>query len=297
MNPYIANTENFPGAIAKKTFSEPIRRRKSLRFLEKAGAKLFSFVWVLILSATFISFSHCRGAAQDPILSREFLDGVAHYQKNEYKEAADAFERVADSGIANGKLFYNLGNAYLKTGDLGKAILWYERALRLIPDDPDLKFNLDYARSLVKDARDEKKSTMVKVLFFWRQALSPSTVKQIAVYSNVAFWMLLALKKIQTFAWRRASALKVLRYLSFFSALVFTLTALYGYYLDKHCKTAVIISERAPIRSGLTENSTQLFVLHAGTKITIEKEAKDHYRIYFSEDKIGWLKKSEAAII
>jgi uncharacterized protein YgiM (DUF1202 family) len=51
------------------------------------------------------------------------------------------------------------------------------------------------------------------------------------------------------------------------------------------------------VRSGLTEDSTELFVLHAGTKVKIGKERNGFYRISFSDTKIGWLKKSEVGII
>ena len=79
--------------------------------------------------------------------------------------------------------------------------------------------------------------------------------------------------------------------------LIFTLTAFHNFYLEKNFRSGVILSEQVSVRSGLSEGSTELFVLHAGTKIRIERETQTHYRIYFSEDKIGWLKKSDAAVI
>ena len=80
-------------------------------------------------------------------------------------------------------------------------------------------------------------------------------------------------------------------------ALVFTLTAFYNHYAVRYVKEAVILPDKIAVRSGLTEDSTELFGLHAGTTVKIEKENKDFYRIYFSEGKIGWLKKSEVGVI
>ena len=74
-----------------------------------------------------------------------FRKGVSAYGAGDFKESARVFQSLADRGIQNGKLYYNLGNAYLKLEDLGRAILWYERALRRMPREPDLRFNDAYA--------------------------------------------------------------------------------------------------------------------------------------------------------
>ncbi len=288
-------TQNMPTTQKNPASDAYVRPRPSMPPFQAALA-VFAY-FVLTVSASSILFSHSSVSARDTAPSRDFLDGLAYYRTNEFHKSAEAFERVAAAGVANGKLFYNLGNAYLKSGELGRAVLWYERAHRLIPDDPDLKFNLDYARSLTKDAREEKRSALTKVFFFWRESFGPTTVKYLAIFSNLVFWALLALKKIEAISWRRAATLKVLRYLFFVAAIVFTLTALHGRYMDKHYRSGVILAEKVSVRSGLAEDSTELFVLHAGTKVTIEKEIENHYRIHFSEDKIGWLKKSEAAVI
>ena len=51
----------------------------------------------------------------------------------------------------------------------------------------------------------------------------------------------------------------------------------------------VIVSERVSVRSGFSEQSTELFVLHAGTVVRIERKADHHTLIQFSSDKIGWV--------
>jgi tetratricopeptide (TPR) repeat protein len=87
-------------------------------------------------------------------LTRPFINGIKQYKAAEFKEAAASFEAIAAAGVVNPDLFYNIGNAYLKAHDLGNAILWYERAKRLAPEDPDLLFNLAHADSLVTDKID-----------------------------------------------------------------------------------------------------------------------------------------------
>ena len=225
-------------------------------------------------------------------LTQAFLDGVHSYKTGEYETAIIEFSKIVNAGIRNGNLFYNLGNAYLKNGDLGYAMLWYQRALKLTPDDPDLKFNHKFALTLVKDATEDDRLPILRVVFFWQQLLSATTIQWAAIVLNLFFWIILAIQAL-----RKKRTLKTLSYVILTVALLFTLTAFYNYYAARYVKAAVILPDKVAVRSGLTGDSTELFVLHAGTKVKIEKENRDFYKIYFSEGKIGWLKKSEVGVI
>jgi len=218
--------------------------------------------------------------------ARSFITGVTAYQNGNYETAIDAFSAIVDSGVQNAELFYNLGNAYLKNDDLGHAVLWYERALKRNPDDPDLKFNLDYALSLIKDQKAETTLPLPRIFFFWKYQLSADTIQWSAIVLNLIFWLLLVCSHI----WQR-KRLRQTAYLVLVFVLVFTSTALYNYYERTYRPLAVILPPEVSIRSGLSDTATELFVLHAGTKVRVEKEQNDHYRIYFTDGKIGWVKK------
>src|SRR5215510_10748759 len=64
-----------------------------------------------------------------------------------YQQAIAGYEQLVAAGIHNAKLYYNLGNAYFRLHDLGHAILYYRRGLRLEPGNRQLQANLSYARS------------------------------------------------------------------------------------------------------------------------------------------------------
>ena len=246
--------------------------------------KRIGFAIVFCLLTTGISFGS--------ELTRLFLDGIKDYQNAHYEDAIRKFSAVADGGVINGKLYYNLGNAHLKNGDVGLALLWYERAEKLIPNDPDLKFNMDYARSMVKDIKDEKGHTIYRVLFFWKYLLSPEVIKWAAISLNAVFWAILITGGIL-----KKNPSKMIPGIIVIIAAVFTLTALYNFYEERHVQYAIVISDTVPVRSGFSEDATELFVLHAGTKIRVEKNQGDYYRIYFSKGKIGWVPKSSAGLI
>lgn len=83
-------------------------------------------------------------------LTVQFQEAGISYKVKDYKKAIQKYEGIVKTGWGNGALFYNLGNSYFKDNQLGKAILNYERARRLIPRDPDLNSNYRYAISRMK---------------------------------------------------------------------------------------------------------------------------------------------------
>jgi tetratricopeptide (TPR) repeat protein len=215
---------------------------------------------------------------------RQFLAAVEAYKAGDYAGAVKGLEAIANSGIQNGQLYYDIGNAHLKNNDLGRAILWYERALTLLPNDPDLRFNYDYARSLTKDAQDESVNPLVHILFFWKYQLSARTVILLALAFNLFFWGL-------TTAWRltRRRGVRYAALAASVPAAVLILTAVFNYYESAHPSRAIVLPDKIAVRSGLEPTSTELFELHAGAKVRVVRAMKGHVQIRFSEDKIGWV--------
>jgi tetratricopeptide (TPR) repeat protein len=224
--------------------------------------------------------------------ARTFMDGTDAYRKGDWPAAIKAFKRIADGGVDNGKLDYNLGNAYLKNHDLGHAILWYERALKHIPHDPDLRFNYDYALTLTKDARGDTDSPLLRILFFWEYQLSHATICWIAIILNAALWIVLSILAVRKKRLLRPSIILITA-----ATLIFSVTAVINYIDTARIRQAVILPPKVAVRSGFADTATQLFVLHAGTKVRVEREEDNHLLIRYTVDKIGWVKKSDAGII
>jgi hypothetical protein len=224
--------------------------------------------------------------------ARTFMDGTEAYGKGDWPAAIAAFESLVAEGVNNGNLFYNLGNACLKNDDLGRALMWYERALKHIPDDPDLRFNYDYALTMTKDERGEKESPLLRILFFWRYQLSHSSVRWLAVFLNAALWTALSVLVV-----RKKRLLRPSIILTAAATVIFSATAAFNYVEAIQVRHAVILTEQVPVRSGFTDTDTQLFVLHAGTKVRVARETDTHLLIRYTEDKIGWVKRTDAGII
>ncbi len=220
-----------------------------------------------------------------------FVDGVRAYKAGDYAEAARMFESIAASGVKNPDLFYNLGNAYLKNKDIGRAILWYERARRLAPSDPDLKFNLAYASGLLKDKR-ETGFSITEVLYFWQGVVSLKWLQYAAITLSFGFFIWAGIQKVR--ARSVFSGVGVL-ILVFFAGSTLA-TGLEAHRLNSEVQ-AVVIADEANVRSGTMENATLLFDLHAGTTVRVLEKKPTFLKIRFARGKVGWVSREDAQII
>ena len=225
----------------------------------------------------------------DPAL--DFINGLNQYKSGNFKEAASIFESLAAGPAKRPYLYYNTGNAYLKAGDLGRAVLWYERARQMIPNDPDLLFNLDYAMGLVKDKK-ESSPGITDILFSWNRFFPAGIIQGLAVFFSFVF-----------FTW---SSVRIVKNKKIFSGpgmilcmilTLMTLMALVQYMQKAYRMDAVIVKEEVPVRSGTSDAATKLFSLHAGTKISVEDEREGYLKIRFSKDRAGWVKIMDAVKI
>jgi tetratricopeptide (TPR) repeat protein len=255
----------------------------------KTIASWIKILIIILFSSVLFSFS---GTSYCYELTQNYLDGVKDYKKGDFPSAIEKFSQISDKGIKNPDLFYNLGNSYFKNNQVGYAILWYERALKMAPNDPDLKFNLSYARSVTKDAWEEDKDAIYGILFFWKNMLNIAAVQWLAIIFNAVLWIMTLIRLLT-----KGKIPKFILGIVACFAVVFLITALYNYFEKDISRKAIIVSDKVSIRAGFDDNSTELFILHAGTKVEIEKDQKDFFRIYFTKGKIGWLKKSDVSVI
>lgn len=100
--------------------------------------KKFIFIFLLVLLTL-------PALALEQTFSADFAKANGAYRDAKYQDAIAAYEQILSSQVESGAVFYNLANSYLKNKELGKAILNYERAQRLMPRDADLAANLKFA--------------------------------------------------------------------------------------------------------------------------------------------------------
>ena len=221
-----------------------------------------------------------------------FLNSVTAYESGEYQKAAAGFESLAQSGVKNGLLYYNLGNSYYKAGDNGRSILWYERAKKLLGDNADLEYNLGLARAQVLDAQPQDKGFLEKTLYFAKDMVGPKMAVALALVFNAFFWLsLLARRRLSKPVMGALASL-------FLAFTVFFGSSALGVYIDgSGISRAVVLSPEIEARSGMGLDSTRLFTLHEGSVVRVKREKQDRVFISFGKDRSGWVDRSDLGMI
>lgn len=228
-------------------------------------------------------------------LAQDFLEGVKAYEAGAFMDAAKAFDRVAASGVRNPALFYNLGNAWFKVhtavenppeGSLGRAILWYERARRLAPHDPDLLFNLERALEQRKDALAVERSPLLRVLLFPGVLLGAASLQWWTLGAGLVFWLGLGLRRFGRSPGQRGSGRHGILLGGFLLLLLLPAT-LHGLHRTGQ-REAVVLASQLPVRSARGDDAPVLFALHEGALVTVEDIRDGHVKLRLDKNKVGW---------
>ncbi|MBN1697572.1 MAG: hypothetical protein JW881_08675 [Spirochaetales bacterium] len=225
----------------------------------------------------------------------EFSSKSPWQSKELFIKAALHYERIVEEGgIRNGKLYYNIGNAYFRSGDIGRAILAYVRAARFIPQDPNLARNLAYARSKRIDKIPEKQQTVIfRTVFFWHYDFSPGARFTVFLVCFVTIWILAGLLfffKHPFVKWGIISAAVIA--VLFLGSLVIDMTA------ASNNKPGVVLSQQVTARKGDSEAYEPGFQepLHAGTEFNLIEERRGWYNIELDDGRTCWIPAEDAGL-
>lgn len=216
------------------------------------------------------------------------------YETGKYKEAADEYEKLLERGYRGGNLFYNLGNACLKLDRKGKAILYYEKALRFLPRDQDVKSNLDYALSLVEDKIEPPRRTWLARR--WDTVVGWFTAREWRYAAAGLFWCLCAVVIAMIYApgtrpalSRAAAGVAIL--------LAAALAANLSRGIFEGRERAVILAGEAKIRYGPSEKDVVAFILHEGAVVQLDNENAGWFQVSLPDGKAGWVEKQKCGVI
>ncbi|MBN1878118.1 MAG: tetratricopeptide repeat protein [Anaerolineae bacterium] len=249
----------------------------------------YKLLYVLCFTLLLILVS----CAPPTISGAPLAEGNQFYEAGEYAQAIAAYQSLVESGVEDGTLYYNLGNAYFKNGDLGRAILNYRRAEQLLPRDPDVADNLQLARAQTQDQLDAGGGDGLAT--FITDALIGWTTVNEAAGIALGLWILLCGVLFTALLWPRGRS--VLRYIVIACAVVWLLSVLsVGIRVLEARDTvpAVIVAESAEVRSGPGDDYLNEFTLHAGAEVHVVEQRETWVRIALPGDLQGWV--SEGSI-
>ena len=216
--------------------------------------------------------------------------------KELYHKSAMRYERlIRDGKIHNGKLYYNLGNVYFRMKDIGRAIVNYRRAEHYIPNDPNLRQNLAYARKKRLDEIDERQETKVlKTLFFWHYDLSSKTR---VIAFGVCFTLLWIFSGARIFTTKPVVNWGIVAAATLSLLLSGSLLA-EEISLRKN-RPGVIISHEIIARKGNSETYEPSFKepLHSGTEFTLMEDRGNWFQIELLDARRCWVPSKDVELV
>jgi len=247
------------------------------RFAQRSGYS------VTLFSAIFCLFVAASAFAQS---DADFAKANQEYAQGNFKEAINNYEAVVRTDHWNANLFYDLGNAYFRTHDFGRAILNYQRALALDNHHPEATANLQIARDESR-ALELQPTKMERYLQF-------ASVNQYTIAAAVAFWLGIFGIVALIFARRRSAALI---FLSILCLLVGAMAVWAIHTLDNGSEgrgLAIVTGNEVQARLATADTANSVLALPPGSEIKILSTRGDWMYAALPNDLRGWIQTKNA---
>ncbi len=215
------------------------------------------------------------------------------YESGQYPLAAQAYQQLVDQGYEDSSLYYNLGNAYYKQGNFGRAILNFRRAEALAPRDTDIEANLEMARAQVVDQveeAEEKVSFIDNIAGFSREYF---TLNEVAIAAVAAWIVFVSLLMAYTSTSKGSLIREGLQYVLVVATLVLTVST-FGLGSRLYAETAspegIVVAAEIEVASGPGAQYVTEFTLHNGIEVDVLETRENWVRLAVpNSDMQGWV--------
>jgi tetratricopeptide (TPR) repeat protein len=223
-------------------------------------------------------------------------EGVSAYSDSRFQDAVSSWEAIVSTGVVAPELFCNIGDAYFKLGNYPKAILNYERALKLDPSNSDARYNLEFAGSFVQDKIEAVPEFILKSLARKACYLLSSNVWA------VLFLLLLVAALGMGLLFLLASSIGKRR-VGFYCGIILLVLSLCCLGFSVWQKNSYNKGDEAivmlPVSSVKSSPSggKDLFIIHEGTKVKILDSVGSWQNISLADGRQGWIDGSAIEVI
>jgi tetratricopeptide (TPR) repeat protein len=210
------------------------------------------------------------------------------YEEGKFAEAAGSYGKLLDAGHASAALYFNWGNALLKSGQIGRAIAAYRQAQRLAPREPDTRANLRYARSQVPSPTCAPNA--------WQRGLSSLTLNEWTMLAAGVLWVWLLL--LAGMQWRPGwkPALKGFALPLGLAVLLSCGCLGAALYQDRFARVAIVVEKEAVVRFGPLPGSQTAFTVHDGAELRVLDQKDEWLQVTTDPRRIGWIRKEQVAM-
>ena len=236
--------------------------------------------------------------AADSYVDSLWNAATAAYGDGRWADAAKGYNSIASLGLESADLYCNIGDCYFKGDDVPHAILFYERALKLDPSCSDAWYNLGIASSRIQDRIDAVPEFIL--VQWWRKLCYVIDSDNWAIVALVFF--ALALAMLLLFLLGRTAAERKGGFFTSIACVLLMAIALWFSLWQRSdylkADTAIVMRPVSSVKSAPSaESSTDLFVLHEGTKITILDEVGQWWNVSLADGRQGWMLSSDMEVI
>jgi len=245
--------------------------------------RVFAAVLVLLLSAA-------GAQAQTP--EQQYQSANVLFQQGKIAEARDAYEAILKSGYVSGELYFNLGNAWYRTGNIARAILNYERAKKYIPGDEDLQHNLQLMNLMITDRIDP-----IPRLFLWDYWDAVTGAFSLRGITWLAYLLLVITvgAVAGTILDRRYVVRKAALIAAIVAGMLFIVSVVvFAAKWNEVTRTdeGVLMAQIVNVKNSPDARGTDAFVLHSGVKVRIVDEVSGWLKVRIADGKVGWVESS-----
>jgi len=223
----------------------------------------------------------------------ELKEAETAYSAEQYDRAIEIYEAALRNYGDSYQIYYNLGNACYKRGKIADAILNYERALLIKPDDEDVRFNLELVKQQTVDKIEPIEDILPERIF--RSIQNILSVDSWAAVGIIGFILLVLCLTSYFFAkWMRLRKLGF--YLGILLVVIVIFANIFGYNQKRDLQNrngAIVFAPTVTVKGSPDNSGTDLFVLHEGTKVFIRSTLGDWNEISLEDGNVGWIKKSD----
>jgi tetratricopeptide (TPR) repeat protein len=233
----------------------------------------------------------------------EYMDSLWNaanqaYTEGRWTDAVSDYQMISDAGLESAALYCNIGDAFYKAGNVPEAILYYERALKLDPSYEDARFNLELMNNGIQDRIDPVPELILKT---WTRKLcyladsETWAVLCLVFFACTLAFVIVFLRGRQT-GWRR---------FGFFAGIAMLIVSVMCFSFSiwqkkdyMRADEAIVMRPVASVKSSPSgEASTDLFILHEGTKVRLLDQVGTWSNIELADGRQGWMRTQDFEII